>query len=41
MNMPKPMTQNNNDKIAAKTLNVTKAVAEETMSDSTKVSGKT
>ena len=36
MNMPKPMTQNNYDKIAAKILNVTKAVAEETMSDAAK-----
>ena len=42
MNMPKPMTQNNYDKIAAKILNVTKAVAEETMSDAaTRISGKT
>ena len=36
MNMPKPMTQNNYDKIAAKILNVTKAVAEDTMSDAAK-----
>ena len=36
MNMPKPMTQNNYDKIAAKILNVTKAVAEETISDAAK-----
>ena len=33
MNMPKPMTQNNYDKITLKISNVTKAVAEETMSD--------
>ena len=31
MNMPKPVTQNNYDKIAAKILNVTKTVAEETI----------
>ena len=36
MNMPKPMTQNNYDKITAKILNVTKVVAEETMSDAAK-----
>ena len=36
MNMPKPVTQNNYDKIAAKILSVTKAVAEETMSDAAK-----
>ena len=38
MNMPKPMTQNNYDKIAAKILNVTKAVAEETIFVDTGVS---
>ena len=32
MNMPKPMTQNNYDKIILK-ISVTKTVAEETMSD--------
>ena len=33
MDMPKPMTQNNYDKIVTKMANVTKTVAEETMSD--------
>ena len=33
LNMPKPMTQNNYDKIILKIYNVTKTVAEETMSD--------
>ena len=33
MGMPKPMTQNNYGKIVTKIANVTKTVAEETMSD--------
>lgn len=33
MNLPKPMTVNNYDKIVGKLVNVTKAIADKTMED--------